>query len=167
MTTWILSDLEIQRELWHPKMAREVSRLSRNRGQGSVSRSPEKPFVKLPTACFGKPIFSHVFKVTKSKMTVKLDDLNPLRTWDTKGIVTQLRKWPVKYRDFRETGPKPQFFKRWIALSAGWITNQWISHSETNCTIQWIMIYPVDNVNHLLNNWGQKYYYRFRNTFFF
>ena len=36
-------------------------------------------FVKLPTTCFGKPIFisKHVFKVTKNKITVKFDDLNP------------------------------------------------------------------------------------------
>ena len=31
----------------------------------------------------------------------------------------------------------------------------WISDSETNCNIQWIVIYPVDNVIHRLNNWGQ------------
>ena len=29
-----------------------------------------------------------------------------------------------------------------------------ISNSETNCNIQRIMIYPVDSVIHLLNNWG-------------
>ena len=26
---------------------------------------------------------------------------------------------------------------------------------ETNCAIQWIKIYPVDSVIHLLNTWGQ------------
>ena len=31
-----------------------------------------------------------------------------------------------------------------------------MSVSETNCTIQWIVIYPVDRVIHHLNNWGQK-----------
>ena len=42
---------------------------------GLVSRKsrklfgPEKPFVKLPTACFRKPIFKHVFKATKRKTT--------------------------------------------------------------------------------------------------
>ena len=30
-----------------------------------------------------------------------------------------------------------------------------ISVRETNCAIQWIVIYPVDSVIHLLNNWGQ------------
>ena len=62
--------------------------------QGPVSRKSrkllgsEKPFVKLPTACFGKPIFYHVFKVTKRNVTVKFYDLNPFRSWDTKRIVT-------------------------------------------------------------------------------
>ena len=52
--------------------------------QGPVSRKsrklvgPEKSFVNLPTACSGKLIFKHVFKVTKSKLTVKFDELNPL-----------------------------------------------------------------------------------------
>ena len=29
---------------------------------------------------------------------------------------------------------------------------QWVNIRETNCAIQWIEIYPVNNVNHLLNN---------------
>ena len=32
-----------------------------------------------------------------------------------------------------------------------------ISNSETNCNIQWIVIYPVDSVIHRLNNWGLFY----------
>ena len=28
---------------------------------------------------------------------------------------------------------------------------QWVNIRETNCAIQWIEIYPVNNVNHLLN----------------
>ena len=54
--------------------------------QGPVSRKsrklfgPEKSFEKLPTACFGKPIFLHVFKVTKIKITVKFDELNHFRS---------------------------------------------------------------------------------------
>ena len=39
---------------------------------------------------------------------------------------------------------RPQLFKRWIALSTGYITIQWISIRETNCAIQWIVIYLVD-----------------------
>ena len=50
---------------------------------------------------------------------------------------------------------RPQLFKRWIALSTGWVTIQRISIRETNCAIQWIVIYPVDSVIHLLYNWGQ------------
>ena len=59
---------------------------SSNPGLGRVSRKsrkrfgPEKPFVKLLSACFGKLIFLHVFMVAKSKMAVKFDDLNPLRS---------------------------------------------------------------------------------------
>ena len=30
-----------------------------------------------------------------------------------------------------------------------------ISIRETNCAIQWIVIYPMDSVIHHLNNWGQ------------
>ena len=30
-----------------------------------------------------------------------------------------------------------------------------MSIRETNGTIQWIDIYPVDSVIHILNNWGQ------------
>ena len=26
---------------------------------------------------------------------------------------------------------------------------------KTNCTIRWIVIYPVDSAIHLSNNWGQ------------
>ena len=29
---------------------------------------------------------------------------------------------------------------------------QWVNIRETNCAIRWIEIYPVNNVNHLLNN---------------
>ena len=37
-------------------------------------------------------------------------------------------------------------------LSTGQITIQRISIRETNCAIQWIEIYPVDSLIHLLNN---------------
>ena len=67
---------------------------SNNPGLGPVSRKSqkcfgsEKPFVKLLTAYFAETIIQRVFKVTKRKMTVKLDDLNPLHSRDTKGMVT-------------------------------------------------------------------------------
>ena len=49
----------------------------------------------------------------------------------------------------------PGLFKHWMALSTRYITIQQISIEETNCTIQWIDIYPMDSVIHLLNNyWG-------------
>ena len=31
-----------------------------------------------------------------------------------------------------------------------------ISIRETNCTFQWIVIYPVDSAIHLFNNWHQE-----------
>ena len=34
---------------------------------------------------------------------------------------------------------------------------QWVNIRETNCAIQWIEIYPVNNVNHLLNNLDLAY----------
>ena len=39
----------------------------------------------------------------------------------------------------------------------------WINQYPTDkcygnhCAIQWIVIYPLDSVIHLLNNWGQAY----------
>ena len=38
-------------------------------------------------------------------------------------------------------------------------------HRETNCAIQWIVIYPVDSVIHLLYNWGQNFFYLKRQKF--
>ena len=32
---------------------------------------------------------------------------------------------------------------------------QWISITETNCVINWIVNYPVDKAIHLLNNWDE------------
>ena len=75
--------LKIQRELCHPKYARNFSGLLRNRPlaspgqfkrcthQGPVSRKsrklsgPEKPFVKLRPANYVKPVFSYVVKGKK------------------------------------------------------------------------------------------------------
>ena len=50
----------------------------------------------------------------------------------------------------------PRLFKRWIALSTGSITILRISR-ESNCTIHWIMIYPVDSAIQPLNNRGLFY----------
>ena len=49
-----------------------------------------------------------------------------------------------------------QLFKRRMALSTGQISIQWINIRQTNCTIHWIEIYPLDNAILLLNNWNQK-----------
>ena len=34
-----------------------------------------------------------------------------------------------------------------------YLMDKWISVRETNCVIQWIVIYQVDNTIHLLRNW--------------
>ena len=49
--------------------------------------------------------------------------------------------------------PWPRLSKRWIPLSIGKISIPRISVRETNCAIQWIVIYPVDSAIHLLINW--------------
>ena len=48
-----------------------------------------------------------------------------------------------------------QSVKSWITLSTRQIAIQRISIMKTNCTIRWIVIYPVDNAIHLSNNRGQ------------
>ena len=50
-----------------------------------------------------------------------------------------------------------QLFKRWIALSTGQTTIQWITRLVFVILIHWISIYPVDSAIQLLNNWGQKF----------
>ena len=47
----------------------------------------------------------------------------------------------------------PQLFKRWIALSSGWISFQWIAQLVFLILIHWRVIYPVDSAIQLLNNW--------------
>ena len=53
--------------------------------------------MNLPTACSGKPIFGHIFKVTKSRLK-----FSPFKRYRGN---CNTRKWPVKFQDFRETGP--------------------------------------------------------------
>ena len=52
---------------------------------------------------------------------------------------------------------RPQLFERWITVSTGLITTQWIAWFVLSILIQWIAIYPVDSVIQPLNNWGQKF----------
>ena len=56
---------------------------------------PEKPVVKLQSACFEKLISEYVFNARKTKRIAKLDGLEPRRCEDIKGIVV-----PEKFRDF-------------------------------------------------------------------
>ena len=52
---------------------------------------------------------------------------------------------------------RPQLFKRWIALSSGQISIQWIMQSVFLILIHWIEIYPVDTAVQLLSNRGQMF----------
>ena len=71
---------------------------------GPVSRKssklfgPEKPFAKMPVACFDK-FFKRPFTTKKSKIIVKFDDLNCLRSLSYSGNC-DIRKRPEKFRDF-------------------------------------------------------------------
>ena len=47
---------------------------------------------------------------------------------------------------------RPQLFKRWIALSTGYITIQWTMLSVFVIFIHWIVICLVDSTIQLLNN---------------
>ena len=76
---------------------------------------PEKPFVKLRPAYSLKLVSSYVIKGIKIKITARFRALRRLRFEDTKRIMSpEMRE---KFRYFRETGPRPQLFKGWIAQS--------------------------------------------------
>ena len=102
--------LTIQRELCHPKYARKVSGLSRNRPQGPVSRKPrelfgpEKPLLKLRPAYSVKLIFSYVVKGVKVKIIAKFRASRRLRFEDTKRIMSpEIR--PKSFGTFEKQAP--------------------------------------------------------------
>ena len=92
------------------------------RGQGSnpcpgaVSRKsrelfgPEKPFVRVRPAYSVKLVFSYVVKGIK--IIAKFRASRHLRIEEN--YVT--RNTPEKFRDFRETGPRPEFFRAFSLL---------------------------------------------------
>ena len=63
-----------------------------------------------------------------------------------------LQGWMQFYLIFR-----PQLFKRWIALSTGQKSNQWITQLVSQILIHWIVIYPVDSAIQRLRNRGQEW----------
>ena len=67
---------------------------------------PEKPFVKLRPAYSVKLVFSCVVKRIKIKVTAKFSASRCLRFEGTKRNMSA-----EKFRDFRETGSWPEFFK--------------------------------------------------------
>ena len=52
---------------------------------------------------------------------------------------------------------RSRLFKRWIALSTGLKSIQWISQLVSLILIHWIGIYPVDSAIQRLNNLGQAF----------
>ena len=54
------------------------------------------------------------------------------------------------------TSAARRLFKRWIALSTGWISIHSITQLESITLIRWIAIYPVDSAIQRLNNRGLK-----------
>ena len=71
---------------------------------------PWRELLKLRPAYSVKLVFSYVVKGIKIKITAKFHASRPLRCKDTKRIV--IRNPPEKFRDFRETGPRPIFLVR-------------------------------------------------------
>ena len=68
---------------------------------------PEKSFIKLRLAYSVKLFFSYIVKEIKSKNKCKVSCLEtPLFLRYKENFVT--RKAPEKFRDFRETGAKPE-----------------------------------------------------------
>ena len=102
--------LKIQRELCHPKYARKVSGLSRNRLQAPVSRTsrrvfgPVKPFLKLRPAYSVKLVFSYVVKGIKIKITAKFRASRRLRFEDTKRIMSPEMR-PKRFGTFEKRAP--------------------------------------------------------------
>ena len=91
-----------------------VSRNSRELFRGLFLESPEepeKPFVKLRPAHSVKLIFLYVVKGIKIKISEKFHVTKHLRFEDTKRIMS-----PEKFRDFRETGPRPELFQVFLSL---------------------------------------------------
>ena len=82
--------------------------------RGPFLESPENfsgpKICETANRLFWKADLLTCFRDDKKKMSVKLDDLiiNTLRSWVTNGNC-DTRKWPVKFRDIRETGLKAPF----------------------------------------------------------
>ena len=136
--------LKIQRELCHPKYARKVSGLSRNRPLGPVSRKsrklfrPEKPFVKLRSANSVKPFFSHFAKGIKIKINAKFRASRRLRFEDTKRIMSREIR-PKSFGTFEKRAPGLQtqprshvmHFSRWAFCLR--VRDSMFSHGYIRC----------------------------------
>ena len=53
---------------------------------------------------------------------------------------------------------RAQLLKRWIILSIGYISIQWIAQLVFLILIVWRVIYPVDSAIQCLNNWSQGFF---------
>ena len=118
--------------------------------QGPVSRKSRKAICEPANRLSRKADLLRCFRGNK-----KLNDCEVLRLKCAPFLIYKrncdTRKWPVKFRDFREAGPRPQLFEGWIALL-----------HRINCypldnSIAFASVYPVDSVIHVLNNRGKAF----------
>ena len=83
----------------------------RNEDQGYLKYSrelfgPEKPVVKLQSACFEKTMFKHVFNIRKIKRIAKFHGSGPQRREDIKEIVVS-ETGPKSFGTFEKQAPDP------------------------------------------------------------
>ena len=98
--------LKIRRDLCHPKRFGTFQKGAQARVSQKTRKlhAPEKPFVKPRSAYSVKLGPSHVVKGIKIEITAKFRDTEHFRFEDTEKIIS-----PEKFRDFRETGPRPVY----------------------------------------------------------
>ena len=93
-------------------------------------------------------------KVKRLRAKLRIDRPND----DSNGAFYTLNKTVCFYLKVPDEqskfGSLPRFFKRWMALSIGQISIQWIKIRKTDYVIHWKEIYLVDSVIHLSKNWA-------------
>ena len=67
--------------------------------------------------------------------------------------------WPQFFKSWMALSSRAQLFKRWITLSTGLVTIQWIAQLVPVILIRRMVIYPVDSAIQRLSNPGQVNHY--------
>ena len=83
-------------------------------------------------------------------MTVKFDDLNPLRSWDTEGIATP------KIRDFPETGPRFLGLGMYSWSPITHFQNWAIGTQKVETGVKWRHLLPIMMQNASLKVWKNE-----------